>query len=874
MKIFKRILLGIILFFIIGTGALYAYKDTLIREIIAQYNEALNITIAYKDVDLSLIKKFPKAQLTVNELSIVNDDMSDTLVQAQKVYFALNIKDLFKKTSKKIAIDAINIENAQLNLLVNNKGLANYDVKRIQNPSLANVEANTNEDKGISIKNYEIKNSTISYTNKPSDIVLNITNINHSGTGNFANSQLDLDTKTTIEAFTFSLDNVTYFNKVKVDLTAVLGIDLDKMKFTFKENKAIINDLALVFDGLIQINDVNQEYDITFNAPKANFKNLLSLVPSAYSNDFSGVSAQGIAHVNGLFKGVLSDNEFPHYTVNIKTNNASFQYPDLPKSVKGITFDGKIANQENDAYLAIKDLKFTIDKDTFETKGKLTKLLSNPTIDAIFKGVLNLENLSKAYPIVLDNELKGVLKADFTLQADQKSISQNNYEKIKTKGIASLTDFAYSDKEMVNPIYIENAAIQFNTNSIKLADFKAKTGKSDLQASGKLDNLFAFVLDDKDLKGDFDISSNTFVVSDFLVTEKVSSNTTNDSVNTATENLKIPNFLNINTRVNAKKVVYDNLVLHNVTGLMKLQNQKATLQNAKATMLDGQVVFNGDIDTKPTPTQFDLNMDIAQFDIAQSFNSLETFQKLVPIAQALKGKYSTKLKLKGSLDNEFMPNLSSLSGNAFAQLLVKNINKSALPLFNQLNSKLDFVDFSKINLDKIKAALSFEKGVVSVKPFDIKYNDITMRVSGSHGFDKSLAYNITMDIPAKYLGSQAENLLSKLTNEVKDTIRIPLKTAISGTLLKPIVKIDSKQALKNLSNKIIAYQKEKLSNQATEEVNNAIGDILSNNGLDSIKNPLDSTKIINPKDIINDGVKEGVKDILDIFGKKKKKTNP
>jgi hypothetical protein len=874
MKIFKRILLGIIVFFLIGTTALYAYKDTLIREIIAQYNEALNITIDYKDVDLSLIKKFPKAQLTVNELSIVNDDMKDTLVQAQKVYFALNIRDLFKKTNEKITIDAISIENATLNLLVNKEGVATYDVKNIQNTSLSNTETSTNEDKGISIKNYEIKNSTIIYSNKPSNINLNIANINHSGTGDFANSQLDLDTKTTIEALTFSLDNVNYFNKAKVDLTAVLGIDLDKMKFTFKENKAIINDLVLVFDGLIQINDANQEYDITFNAPKANFKNLLSLVPSAYSNDFSGVSAQGIARVNGLFKDILSDSEFPHYAVNIKTNNASFQYPDLPKSVKGITFDGEIANQGNEASLAIKDLKFTIDKDTFETKGNITKLLSNPTIDAIFKGVLNLENLSKAYPIALDNELKGVLKADFTLQADQKAISQNNYEKIKTKGIASLTNFAYSDKEMANPIYIENAAIQFNTNSIKLVDFKAKTGKSDLQASGKLDNLFAFVLDNKDLKGDFDISSNTFVVSDFLVAETASSNTANDSINTVSESLKIPSFLDINTRVNAKKVVYDNLVLHNVTGRMQLKNQKATLQNAKATMLEGQVVFNGDIDTKPTPVQFDMDMNVTQFDIAQSFNSLETFQKLAPIAQALKGKYSTKLKLKGSLDNEFMPNLSSLSGDAFAQLLVKDINKSALPLLSQLNSKLDFVDFSKIDLSKIKAALSFENGTVSVKPFDIKYNDITMHISGSHGFDKSLMYNMTMDIPAKYLGSQAENLLSKLTNEAKDTIRIPLKSSISGTMLKPVINVGIKQAMKQLGNKVIAYQKKQLTNQATEEVNNAIGDVLSNNGLDSIKNPLDSTKIIKPKDIINNGVKDGVKDLLDIFGKKKKKTNP
>ena len=47
-------------------------------------------------------------------------------------------------------------------------------------------------------------------------------------------------------------------------------------------------------------------------------------------------------------------------------------------------------------------------------------------------------------------------------------------------------------------------------------------------------------------------------------------------------------------------------------------------------------------------------------------------------------------------------------------------------------------------------------GKVNVKPFDLAYEDIAIKVSGSHGFDKSLDYEAVFDVPAKYLGSDVK----------------------------------------------------------------------------------------------------------------------
>ena len=167
--------------------------------------------------------------------------------------------------------------------------------------------------------------------------------LNHSGTGDFAASKLDLVTKSTAKVSLF-MDKINYMNQVPITLDAVLGIDLDKSKYTFKENKALINQLPLEFDGFIQLVENGQEYDLKFKTPTSSFQNFLGLIPSAYAGNLKDVKTTGDFTVAGFAKGIYSDKTVPKFNLAIASNNASFQYPNLPKSVQNIVIDTKIIN--------------------------------------------------------------------------------------------------------------------------------------------------------------------------------------------------------------------------------------------------------------------------------------------------------------------------------------------------------------------------------------------------------------------------------------------------------------------------------------------------------------------------------------------------
>lgn len=891
-KLIKRILFFFLFIIILLIALPLLLKDTLIKKYIEKINNDYNIQIAYNDIDISLIRHFPSVTITINELSIITEKpfKGDTLVYANKIFLDINIKDAFKSDAEKIKIKNLTFSDTKINLLVNKNGKVNYSIEKYNElPSkklvTEKVENQNNDSKPITLEvsKYNLKNANILFDDKQNNTLLSFKNLNHTGSGDFTASTTDLMTKTTIDELTIKQGNVAYFNKAKLDLDAILALDFDQNKYTFKENTVKINDLAINFDGFVKLNENDIDTDISFQSSKTNFKSILSLIPSAYSSDFKDVTANGIANISGLVKGKSSDKETPKYNIKIKTTNASFKYPDLPKQVSNIELDGALVSNSasNNPFLSINKLKFTIDKDTFETTGKITNLMSNPAVNAAFKGTLDLENLTKAYPIKIEDKFTGILNADFTTQMDQRSIETNNFNKIKTNGNASLQDFSYSGNDVAHTVYVKNANVKFNTNTITLTDFNAKTGESDIKASGTLDNLYAFLFDKKDLKGNFKVNSNNFVISDFLVDENKETTSTsssnkskNDSNTNVTESLKIPDFLDVTTTVNAKRVVYDNLILENVTSSMQLKDQKAILRNTKAKMLQGNVSFNGIVDTKKIPSTFDLDLVVDDFDIANSFSQLETFKKLIPIAKALKGKYDTTFKIEGNLNNDFSPNMNSIKGKALAELFIDNINQNENPLFQALGSKIRFLDLKKLNLDKLVASLSFKEGRVHVNPFKLNYEDIEFVVSGNHGFDTSLNYDLNFNVPAKYLGKEANTLLAQISNVHKDTIKVPLHTFIKGSVLKPTVTADFKTAIKNLALKVANYKKNELLNQATEQVNNVITDAIGEN--ETVNDILTQTGIFKPKDSTNTkpkGVIENTANNLinGLFGKKKKK---
>lgn len=882
-KLFK--IFGIVLLVIVALLiAIPIFLEGKIADIIKnKVNQNINASLDFEEANLSLIKSFPNAYVDLKGITLITNAPfeGDTLFSSCDLALEMSIKELFKGADEPIAIKSLRLDEAKLHIKVDSEENANYDIAKEDSNATTPSDSNSSNFT-FDLESYEINNAEIIYDDFATRIHLVINEMNHSGSGDLSLEDAKLQTKTDA-LVSFEMDSTKYLNNNKVSLDALIGIDLQESKYTFLDNKALVNQLPLVFDGFVKLNEENQEVAITFNTPSSDFKNFLAVIPEAYSANIENVTTTGNFEVAGQFKGIVDDGHIPAFNIKINSQNASFKYPDLPKAVKNVFIDTEINNEtgiSDDTYVNINALSFQIDEDKFNVNAKIRDILGNTKVNAHADGKMNLANIPKAYPLPAAFDLSGLLDADMTTAFDMASIEIRQYEKTKTSGRLKLTGFKYSSKELKSPISINDASVTFNPKTVSLNSFEGKTGQTDFKVSGTMNNVLGFLFNDENVEGNFKLNSNTFAMSDFMVEEIESEENETDP----NERIKIPSFLDATIDAQATNVIYDNLNLKNVSGQLRINDETATVQNLSSELFDGTLLINGAVSTKDDISTFDMTLGMDGLAIGESFKALDLFKVLAPVAEALQGKLNSDIKISGNLKDDMTPNLATLTGDVVGELLSTKVTTKEAPVLNALNNNFTFIDLDALDLKDLKTALSFENGTVSVKPFWLQYKDVAIKIDGSHTFDKQLQYKAVLDVPAKYFGSEVNSLIAKIDDSSLQGLTIPVTASIGGTYTSPNVSTDFRSGVKDLTNRLVEVQKQKLIAQGKDKatdvlsgllgnkkdstktsVSEVLGGLLSNEEKDSVK-----TDSIQEKDAVKDAAKNILGGLLG--GKKKKDT--
>ena len=125
MKKIYKILITIfitLLVLLILTPFLFQYKIiTLVKKIV---NNNITSKLDFTNADLSLLRDFPNASLRLSDVSIINGKpfKGDTLLFSKEINLELKLTELLKNSTEKLNIQSFSIDNAKLNVLVNEIG--------------------------------------------------------------------------------------------------------------------------------------------------------------------------------------------------------------------------------------------------------------------------------------------------------------------------------------------------------------------------------------------------------------------------------------------------------------------------------------------------------------------------------------------------------------------------------------------------------------------------------------------------------------------------------------------------------------------------------------------------------------------------------
>lgn len=833
------LILGILLIIFIGLliAVPYFYKDKIVALIKNEINKELNAVVDFdENVQLSLIRSFPKVSLGIRNISVVGLGIfeGDTLLHLSRFSTTLDLMSFIH--DEEIRIKSFLLEEPKINALITKEGLANWDITK---PSADTSASDTTQTAfNLALAKYEIKNAHIIYADSSSNMYMSIESLNHAGSGDFTQSLFNLVTNTEIDALTYQVDGIPYLNKAKIKYDCTLEINNTDSKYAFKDNLLELNALQLSLEGWLKTSEKYMDTEISIKSGKWPLAQILSLVPVIYKNDFQNLTASGNSTLDLKLAGRYNPEleEYPAINFALNIDNGAFNYQQMPAKLNKLQFQfllNKPQGKLDLLFVHLKRFQFRLDDEPFEMEALARNLVTDPYLDFKASGKLNFERVRKLIPLPDAVRLRGILASDVSIKGNVSQLSNENYEALNAKGGLELSNFFFHDPETEwLPLEVSNLNLLFNPKEVEMSDLTCKYGHSDIKANAKIRNFFPYLFKENEiLKGEFNFKSSLFDANSFLVDAETEQKTNPAPTDTLAVSAPIiPTNLALYLNGQIDRLLYDNLQMENVKGDMAIENGVADIKNLSLGIFNGLVKMNGLYDSRIiAEPSTNLNLDLAGVDIRKSFEYFNTVKKLMPIAEYLTGNMDAQFSLSSKLDQHMNPVLGSIgsSGKLVTSQAVLSGFKPMLTLADQLK----LANLKEIILTNMHLAFEVANGRVILKnPLDLNLGNIQLKVKpeGYTTFEQEINYALNIVAPYSLFGSGASTTINNLASnsaipglELSEKSRLNILALLTGSINQPKFKLSLEQVRQD----VIGQVKEKIQEKIEEKKQEVIKDV-------------------------------------------------
>ena len=810
------------------------FKDQIVQFIKDEANASLNAKLEFGEVNLSLLSTFPKFSLEINDLTLTgaNEFEGIELLDIKQTHLKLNLWSVI--SGDKYEVSSVGLVEPKIHVMVLADGKANYDIAISDSAVIEEEKATESAPLKLALEEYYIENGSIIYDDQLYVIYMELDGLNHKGSAAINETTYMVETLSDIGGVTFGYDNVDYLSKAVTDIKCNMEIDMpeNEMKFTFKENQVILNELGLSFDGWFLMTNKIMDMDIHFGATKQTFSSLLSMIPGIYSPDFGDLKTDGNLVFEGKIFGEFSEASMPGFHLDLSVSNAWFQYPDLPEKVEEIEIDVQVQREAgidlNNTKVEINNFHLAFAGNDVDASIKLRNIMKDPNIDGRIKTFLDLSKLAEIIPMDEGESYSGIITSNIELKGNVSALENEDYENFIAQGELKIAQMNYQTLGSNYSTAIDSMLFLFAPQYLTLSYFDAKMGESDIHADGSMNNYMEYFLKDEVLVGSFNLSSNYFNVDELMYVEP---NTPADITNAEAapvssdsliaETIDIPENVNFKLKTSIDKMLYDSLEVSNFTGDILIDKGVATLQEMRMGVFDGSIGLSGSYTSlSKDRARIKMDLDVSNLDIPKSAIYFNTIEKLVPIAKYCKGDFSTKVSIDTEIDAGMEPIYESLTGDG--KVKTSKVTVTDFPVLLKLAESIKIDKLKSQTLENMNITYAFKDGKIWIEPFDVKMGTINTSIEGTTSFLQDLDYKMKMEIPKSMFGGDAAGLLSGLSDlgvDIGDNI--PVNIGIGGTALNPTITTDLKGQGQNVVDNAIDGVKDKVYDQAKKILEDA-----------------------------------------------------
>ena len=778
----------------------FVFKGKIEKIVQKQASNYLNAKMSFNGLSVNLFTDFPNLSASLNDFTLIGIDSfaTDTLVRAQSIRLSIDLRQLITDNGYKIR--KVVVKEGDVKIRVLPTGEANWDIMKPDSAA-----ADTKQDTSVLKLDMEkiiLDDVNITYNDRLHDLLAVCLHTNAELSGALSSAFTTIVSQIQVESLSYTQFGFPIFSGIGLNADLMMDADLNNYVFTFKSNKIRLNDLEMAFDGSVGLPGDDILFDLKALTKQITFKQFLSILPSLYTNDFKDVQAAGNMQVDFFMKGLMTTNLWPSFGFKLLVQGGSFQYPSLPKSVNDIQIALNLSNPGGTLDATVVDLSkfhFNLGGNPFDLKAKITTPESDAGFDLELLGKLNLGMIKEVYPLPEDVRLQGQFDADVRAKGRMSYVEKKMYDAFVLKGKLGVKDIQLKTATM-SDVSVQTAQIAFTSKTASLTSLSMLIGKNDLKASGTLSNFLGWFLRDDVLEGALSMQSNYLNLNDFMTSDTVAA--TESAPMAAFE---IPKNLDLKLLANGKHIVFGKFDMTNAKASMTVNKGRLTIKELSANALGGSISTSGFYEAiNPDKPNVAFGLDLKEVSYVQTFTSFDFVKKLAPIFSNVKGDYSMKLNINTELDKQMNPNLDVLTG--LGSIQSANVQVAGVKVFEVLGDLLHKDYLKKPTIKDLATTFTIKEGKVTTKPFDVRIADFVLTLGGITGLDKTINYNLGVELPQRLAVAGITNLQGK----------------ISGTFDKPAISLNSASAAKKAAATIADKMLVKTLGVNTEEAKQRI----------------------------------------------------
>lgn len=769
----------------------FLFIDEVEARVRAEIEEASRVRVTWSDVGLGFFRDFPNPTLTLRDLDVVGTGRfeGDTLASVRDFRLSLGGRSLIAAIRGRgpLEIRSVQVDEPTVRLRVDEDGTTSWNVLPERTEAAGEASGG---DMTISLRGFEVSDADIVLENRRSGLFVSARGLDQSLSGDFSRASLLARTQMSADSVDLRMAGAPYLSGVAVDFDAVFDVDTGEQRARLTENELRLNDLVVRLDGELFRDGEDLGMDLTFGAPSTSFEQILSLLPVVYGRDFASLETSGSFSLEGSVQGAYGETAFPSFALALNVANGRFRYPDVAVPVQAIGADLAITNPGGDIDSTVVDLSrlhFEIGDQPLDAALTLRTPVSDPEVDVRVQGSIDLGDAARALKLDNAEGLGGRVVADASVRARRSDVDSARWDRVSAEGTIDAQDVTLRNQELRQPVDIRRASLSLTPQTAELQAFEAVAGSSDLQATGRLDNLLGYVLGDQPLVGTGSFTSNRVVLDEWKSDDEVAA-------------IAVPGMFDLTLDGTINELVLNGIEMTNARGRAIVRDQRLTMEGFAMEALGGRMGLDGYYETTEERPTFVLDLIMDSVDVAGAAEAFLTVRTLAPVARYARGTFSTDLRLAGALGQDLSPVLDVLDGEG--SLSTSRVAIEGFPLLDRLAESLELQRFSNPTIDAVRSGIHIEDGRLRVEPFRVNVGGLAMAVSGSNGIDQSLDYTLALRIPRAGFAESALNSLASRAGPLGPRLAaldtVPVSVRVTGLVTQPSLDLGLSEATGSL----------------------------------------------------------------------------